>query len=238
MGEVTQNNLVENFGNIYGNCSKLIGSSEPNSNTRIYEIEPNIKGNYGLPVRILTTMYLRIGTNYSIRGYLDTIEFNSLIVPILVVTKVTEIKRKNLLTTYKSSPIERAEFASFIYVEGLTVMKVSHQTNEVILTLKKETQDMKYVSILEFVSMSTYPSRKQCEELKVGDVINFLGTIHRDRKYDNDTKLFEVGVKLFSINPPVEKVKSVLDSLTVLHDNSPKGLIFEEQLKQLNKETV
>lgn len=219
MNQKEKERLRDNFGNVYGTCVSIVGKYPPNM--RVYELKPLIPGKFGLPIRVLTTFFLRIGSTYAIRGVLETIELNGLNVPVLMMTKVTEIRKDNIVRVNHTDDFNRVAFASFIYVEDLTVMSIARQTKETILTLRKEKQDSKYIGVLNFASMTTYSTREDVKDVKVGDKINIFGAIHRDRKYDKETKVSEVGVKLFLINPTENVLDDLLNNVKELHTVKP-----------------
>lgn len=207
-----------NFGNVYGKCVAFI--ADVGENTRIYEVKPNIRGNFGMPIRVMTTMFLSIGSFYSIKGYLDTTYLNKLIVPVLSVTKITKVDKKNVEYNYSLDIIENIKFASFIVVNNLTVMDIVPNKNSFILTLSKETKTSKSFVKLDFAALTTIYCTEDAKGIKKGDIISILGTIHRDRKYDGRNFYREIGVKILKFNIESYEVDELKTSLTELHNRS------------------
>lgn len=220
---------LQNFGNIYGVCVGLL--HEISDTLRVYEIKPLISGKYGMPVRILATMKLRKNSLYSIRGYVETITLDNPNTPVLMVSKLTEIKRQFALSTNKSNDLSRILFASFVYISDLEIISISQRETEAIIVFRREGQDNKYLNVLEIACITTTYSRDKVPTLTVGQKASIFGTIHRDRKYDHEIRDGEVGIKIMQFNPDMKFVNKLSANIEVLHKNYTEPRTFESLSK-------
>lgn len=130
----------QNFGYVKGQIVS-VSPSETINGKYIYMVRPALNGTYKKPIRVVTSVPLKVGRNYHFKGYLDTAILNRRLIPFLSAIRIKKTSQNKLNIISHGSVKERLKESAFFALQDVKVKSVTKiGDNSLYIVLSKKIE--------------------------------------------------------------------------------------------------
>lgn len=207
-----ENKSLHNYGYVKGQIVSV--EENPLGNGKyLYMVRPSINGLYKKPIRVATSVILKIGRNYHLKGYLDTVIRDKRLIPYLSITRIkkTRNNRENISKVGRVN--DRIKQSCFFALTSLTVKSIKPVGNNSFYIILNKTVDLGYrINILKLNCLST-KNTKLLSTLKEGDILdNVILAMYINNERDN-VHFNEKSLRIIEFNIPEEKLNKLIQHI-------------------------
>lgn len=114
----------QNFGYVKGQIVSVSEKKDINGKF-LYMVRPAVNGTYKKPVRVVTSVPLKVGRNYHFKGYLDTIIKDRKLIPFLSAIRIRKTNQNKLNIISHGSVKDRLKESAFFAFQDVKVKSVT-----------------------------------------------------------------------------------------------------------------
>lgn len=208
----TSDNLGLNYGYVKG---QIISVEETplNNGKFIYMIKPAMNGMYKKPIRVATSVILKVGRNYHLKGYLDTVIRDRRLMPYLSITRIKKIKNNKLNVNKFGRVSERVKETCFFILSSLTVKSVIKTGNDSFYIILNKSINLGYkINVLKLNCLS-FKESEYLSSVKEGDIIdNVVLAMYINDRIGNE-HFNEKSLHIIELNLPQEKLNKIVQHI-------------------------